>query len=77
MRINYLARHGTGDRIKNLLSYLLGTEQFSNMSSQVLEPRMPNLSNFCAVRNPGKFFSMMNVVIFFFPSDSSAFFVLA
>jgi hypothetical protein len=32
----------------------LGTAQFSKTSSQVLLPRMPSLSSFCAVLKPGK-----------------------
>lgn len=53
-----------------------GILQSSNISSQVLDPRIPNLSNFWAVRNPETFFSTINAVIFLLASVS-LFFVLA
>src|SRR3972149_5105804 len=51
-----------------------GTSQSRNTSSQVLEPRMPNLSSFCAVEKPGKPFSMRKAVM---PRDPAAPSVLA
>lgn len=55
---------------------LPGTRQSSKINSHVFDPRIPNLSNFWAVRKPLKSFSTIKVVIFFFAIVSS-FFVLA
>ena len=43
--------------------WLSGISQSSNTSSQVLLPRMPSLSSFCAVLKPGMPFSTMNAVM--------------
>ena len=50
--------------------------QLLKTSSAVLEPLIPNLSNFGETEKPGKFISIINAVIqlFFFPESS---FVLA
>lgn len=39
------------------------TSQYSNINSHVSLPRIPNLSNFCAVENPFIPFSTINAVI--------------
>ena len=49
-----------------------GISQFSNTSSQVLEPRMPSLSSFCAVENPFMPFSTMKAVMHLLPSSRLA-----
>lgn len=43
-------------------TFSLGTRHPSNTNSHVLEPRMPSLSSFCAVENPGKPFSTIKAV---------------
>ncbi len=50
-----------------------GTSQSSNTSSQVLEPRMPSLSSFCAVENPRMPFSTRNAVMPRGPASGSVF----
>ena len=53
-------------------TFAAGISQSSNTSSQVLEPRMPSLSSFCAVRNPGMPFSTRNAVMHFEPASLPA-----
>ncbi len=53
-------------------TFSAGISQSSNTSSQVLEPRMPSLSSFCAVRNPGMSFSTRKAVMLFVPAAASA-----
>ena len=50
-----------------------GTSQSRNTSSQVFEPRMPSLSSFCAVENPGSPFSIRNAVMPRGPALASVF----
>ena len=50
-----------------------GTSQSWNTSSQVLEPRMPSLSSFCAVEKPRMPFSIRNAVMPFGPACGSVF----
>ena len=49
------------------------TIQSSNTSSHVSLPRMPTLSNFCAVLNPGVSRSMINAVMPFEPASGAVF----
>ena len=49
-----------------------GIAQSSNTSSQVLEPRMPSLSSFCAVEKPGMPFSTMKAVMHLLPASLPA-----
>src|SRR5688500_18632001 len=49
-----------------------GISQSSNTSSQVLEPRMPSLSSFCAVEKPFMPFSTMKAVMHLEPASLPA-----
>ena len=52
--------------------FVSGMAQSSNTSSQVLDPRMPSLSSFCAVEKPFMPFSTMNAVMQRLPAARGA-----
>src|SRR6476620_7220293 len=53
-------------------TFSAGISQSSNTSSQVLDPRMPSLSSFCAVLNPFMPFSTMKAVMHLLPASLPA-----
>ena len=53
-------------------TFSAGMAQFSNTSSQVLEPRMPSLSSFWAVLKPAMPFSTMKAVMQRLPASLPA-----
>ncbi len=53
-------------------TFSAGISQSSNTSSQVLEPRMPSLSSFCAVEKPFMPFSTRKAVMQRLPASLPA-----